>query len=1177
VGNLVHLSQALTLSWDDCRLLLDSFEDCAIAMLEPEGLVATWNEGAKKLMGYTADDIIGRHFSAFYTAEDAALDKPERELAMAREIGKTVHEGFRVRKDGRRVWAQVTTTALRDAAGRLHGYAQVTRDITEKHKVDEERRRTAEEELRRSQERLRLLVESVSDYAIFMVDVAGHVTTWNKGAEKNLGYSADEVLGKHFSAFFPEESLQNASPERELTLARLHGRFEEEDWRVRKDGSRFWANVTTTAIHDSAGELVGFAKVTRDLTVRVEGERMARELVREQAARAAAEAAEVRLKESELRYRALSQRLSVILEGVADGISVQDRSGRVVFVNTAAARSSGFESAEAFVNMPPGEVLNHFEISDEHGVLLDHAELPGRRVLAGEPFASRLLRVRHKHSGRTRWSMVQAAPVFDANDEPELAVNIWHDVTEQRRAEEHDRYLTRAAAALAETLDYGRMLATLASVLVPGLSDWCAIHMLEDDELRQVTVAHVDPEKVRYAEEFGRRYPPSAAQSRGVWKVLRSGEPELYPHVSDELVRLAARDPEHLRMLREAGMKSAMIVPISLHERALGTISLVSASEGRSYDERDLSLAMELGKRAGQALENARLFAAERRARADVALLAEAGEVFAGAVSYEQMLEKIAQIARPTLGDFAFFDLVEGAMVRRTARALDPKVEAIIKPTEWVRSDRKDLNLCALSSGESALHSHIDDAWIERVAEGPEHASLLRLLELSSMVTVPLRSRGALLGSLTLCFGSSRRHHTVHDLELAEELARRAAISITQVRLFAEAREAARRAEEANRVKDEFLATVSHELRTPLNAILGWASVICSRSGDPQSVIKASEVIHRNALAQSKIVDDILDVSRIVSGKLRLDMNLVDLGTVIRDAVEVVRPAALGKGLTISLRVPGPCLLLGDRDRLQQVVWNLLSNAVKFSHPGGSIEVSLTEHGKTVDVAVADSGRGIDPLFLPHVFDRFKQEDSSTTRRVGGLGLGLAIVRHLVELHGGSVFVESDGLGAGATFVITLPVRTDAPTQPEHASPASLSPSAGAQETGALVGVRVLVVDDEADARELLQTVLHDEGAIVETASSAAEGLAALPRFLPHVLVSDIGMPEEDGYAFLRKVRKLERERGGNAPAVALTAYTRDVDRIAALDAGFTNHLGKPIDPRALIAVVASLANLARS
>ena len=376
------------------------------------------------------------------------------------------------------------------------------------------------------------------------------------------------------------------------------------------------------------------------------------------------------------------------------------------------------------------------------------------------------------------------------------------------------------------------------------------------------------------------------------------------------------------------------------------------------------------------------------------------------------------------------------------------------------------------------------------------------------------------------------------------------------------------RAEEAGRLKDEFLATVSHELRTPLNAILGWAHVL-RRTGltDPRER-HAVEVIERNALAQAHVIDDLLDVSRIITGKLRLDVHPLMPSTVVEAAIESLKPMAEAKGVQLDSVLDsraGP--ISGDPARLQQVVWNLLSNGIKFTPKGGRVEVRLERVDSSVEITVADNGEGITPEFLPHVFDRFRQFDSSIVRRTSGLGLGLAIVRHLVELHAGFVMAESAGKGQGSNFTVRLPLR---PIRARHVAPEKDAP--GERAIGAmpdLSGIRVLVVDDENDTRDLLREVLEACGADVRDASSSEQAVAIVKEWVPGAIVSDIGMPGEDGYTFIRRIREWERQSGFRIPAVALTAYARSEDRIRALLAGYQVHVAKPIDPMEFALVVA--------
>lgn len=659
---------------------MESVVDYGILMLDARGRITSWNLGAERIHGYKAHEILGQHVSVFYPREDIAGGRCDRDLKVAAEQGRFEDEGWRLRADGTRFRANVVLTAVRDASEALVGFAHVTRDLTE--------RRKTEEQLRHSEDRLRLLIASVSDYAIFVLDPNGRVATWNLGAERLKGYTADEIIGQHFSRFYPPEDVAAGKCEMELEVAAAVGRFEDEGWRVRKDGSLFWANVIITALREDDA-LVGFAKVTRDLS-------------------------------------------------------------------------------------------------------------------------------------------------------------------ERKRHEEERVVLAEAQAAR----------------------------------------------------------------------------------------RAAEEKEDHARQLAE-------------------------------------------------------------------------------------------------------------------------------------------------------------------------------------------------------------------DLRIARD-----------------------RAEEAGRLKDEFLATVGHELRTPLSAILGWGRMLQSGALTPAKVTNAIDAIVRNAVAQQQIVDDLLDVSRIVSGQLRIDVDLIDIGQVVTAAVDSIRSSAEIKGVAIDLSSsPEAGVVKGDIGRLQQVMWNLLSNALKFTPRGGHVHLRLRRLDSTVEIEVADNGRGITPEFLPHVFERFVQQDGSNSRRVGGLGLGLAIVKHLVELHGGTVEAHSEGIGHGATFIVRLPlapVRSSslvrsAENAPEGKTEAMTYPAE-------LRGLSILVVDDEPDARHLVQSVLESGGAKVRLAASATEALDMIRTVPPDVIVSDLGMPEVDGYEFIRRLRELPREQGGRTPAVALTAYARSDDRRKALLSGFQNHASKPMDPQELVFVVANLA-----
>jgi len=408
---------------------------------------------------------------------------------------------------------------------------------------------------------------------------------------------------------------------------------------------------------------------------------------------------------------------------------------------------------------------------------------------------------------------------------------------------------------------------------------------------------------------------------------------------------------------------------------------------------------------------------------------------------------------------------------------------------------------------------------------------------------------------------------------LQAEVEERRRIEAERLALLVSEQNARAHAEAVNRLKDEFLATLSHELRTPLNAILGWSHLLASGKTDTSMVDRAIGVIRNNAMAQSQLIEDILDVSRIIGGKLRLNIGPVQLADVIEAALDSVSPAAQAKAIAIEREIEDVQPIAGDQDRLQQVVWNLLSNAVKFTPREGRVTVRLSARGDDVILSVADTGIGIAPEFLAYVFDRFSQADASATRRHGGLGLGMAIVRHLVELHGGTVCADSAGENQGATFTLVLPARSEVrPSSEQHSGH---SGEAAAHDLPHLDDVGVMVVDDDTDSRSFLCELLANQGARVSSASSAEEALDTFGRVRPDVIVSDIGLPGEDGYTLIRRVRALASQDGGNTPAVALTAYVRYQDANAALAAGYHRHIRKPVVISELIAAVAELATKA--
>jgi PAS domain S-box-containing protein len=692
--------------------------------------------------------------------------------------------------------------------------------------------------------------------------------------------------------------------------------------------------------------------------------------------------------------------LVTTLRSIGDAVIATDAKGQVTFMNPIAETLTGWLEADA-----RGRLLDEvFCIFSEQ--TLAPVESPVTKVLREGTVVGM---ANHTLLRSKRGIEIpiddSGAPIRGEAGQIRGVVLVFRDVTHEKRERVRREFLAKAGETLVSSLDYESTLATVVRFAVPTLADWCAVELLDPGAKasRQVAVAHVDENKVRFARQLGERYPPDPNAPTGVPNVLRTGQSELYTEIPQEILERGARDAEHLRIIRDLQLRSAMVVPLRTRGRTFGALTFIYADSGRRYSPDDLAFAEDFARRAAMAIENA----------------------------------------------------------------------LALKDTEAAR--------------------------------------------------------------------------------IREQMLRSAA-------------------ELANRAKDEFLATVSHELRTPLSAILGWA-VMLRRRKLPEEIDRPLATIERNARLQTKLIEDVLDISRIISGKLVLNVGLTKIGDTVTAAVETVAPSAALKSIEITTELPEPELTtMADTDRLQQVVWNLLSNAVKFTPKGGRVSIRAERRGSDVCILVRDSGEGVRRAMLPFLFEPFRQADASTTRRHGGLGLGLAIVRQLVLAHGGSVEADSDGEGKGATFTVLIP---------ELAAIPAISAGSGAgwgggvgepvEEASRLDGLRLLVIDDEPDALELVSEVLREQGAEIHAAASARQALEALPDLKPHVVVSDIGMPEMDGIALIRAIRSLPADRGGGTPAIALTAFARAEDVERALTAGYQMHLTKPVEIAPLARAVARL------
>lgn len=821
----------------------------------------------------------------------------------------------------------------------------------------------AEAALQESEQRYRLLVEGSADYAMFLLDAHGDVTSWNAGAEKLLGYREDEVIGQHLSRFFTPEDVAAGRPEEEIALAASAGRSNSEGWRVRRDGSRFYAHGFVRAVRDGKN-LRAYAKIMHDVT---------------------------------LRHRA-EQRLTM-----------QYTVSRVL------AEANGM-----------GEAIPRL-VEAICGTL-------------GWDFG-------------TLWELDERSQLL-------RCVELWH----------------------------------APGAMYPQLTALC----------RSLTFAR------------GVGLPGRVWERQGpIWVTDITSD--------DKFPRASAASAE--------GLQAAFAIPLRLGDEILGVFEFFShAMQGP--DTEVLALMTAVANQLGQFIERQRAEAALRESAARTRAIVDTAVDAIITIDEQGIIES----ANPA---------VERLFGRSRDELIGEHVKVLMPPPQPHDGDESLASYLLAGQGTAP--------GIGREVMGARKDGSTFPLELS-VSEVRLNDRRIFTG-------------------IARDISERKQAEEQRAAALQRERQARQDAEEASRTKDEFLAVISHELRTPLTPILTWSRLLRAGKLDAAATERALDAVERAARSQAQLIEDLLDVSRITSGKLRLEVRPIELVPVVEAAVESVRPAADAKGIRLQLVLDRNAgIVSGDPERLQQVVWNLLSNAIKFTPRAGRVEVRLRRFSGHVEIVVSDTGQGINPQFLPHVFERFRQADSSTTRTYGGLGLGLAIVRHLVELHGGVVRADSPGENQGATFVVELPLAT-LPATVERARPVAVEAAPPMDATPRLQELKILVVDDEPDTLEMLRTVLEQAGAEVRTAASTREALAALGTWQPDVLIADIGMPGEDGYSLIRQVRALSPERGGYIPAVALTAYARVEDRLKVLSSGFQMHVPKPVEPAELVAITATLSD----
>jgi PAS domain S-box-containing protein len=1272
------------------RLLVEGVQDYAIFMLDPQGRVVSWNKGAGRLKGYTADEIIGSHFSRFYLPEDIARNHPQEELEIAVQVGRYEEEGWRLRKDGSQFWANVVITALYDR-GELIGFAKVTRDLTSRREAEVARQRliqaeAARAEAERTAETLRNL-QSVSEVAlahpvldeflpellarlqrVLQVDTA--VILLLEGAEFRVrgavGFDGDTYLGRRT----PRDSGFAGRVAREAQPVILTEAPEDEaiSPMLRQRGVQSLLGVPLLV----EGRVTGVLHVGTETPHQFTSEQSAfLQLVADRAALAIENAHLYReTREAEDRLFLLAEASSTLLPRLDDSSTVPtllDLAQRLLQADAYALwrldREDGLwriiahaNLSEEYIQSAIGGALQlgnrPFFVTD---VLADPRLSTRRESYEQEGIRSLLccpLWVDGEGAGTIVFYQRQSHVFTDADLRVAAALGSLAGAamtttelygaqkrlqSETEESRQRLGFLAEASRILASSLDYEDTLKRLADLLVPHLADWCTVHLMGDDGvLRLVAVSHADPAKLEWAKSVPQR-PYDADAPRGLPNVMRTGQAELYPEISDAMLVQSARDPEELKILRKVGFSSCMIVPLQVRDRVLGGITLISAESGGHYDQSALAFAEDLARRAADAIDNAQLYrnaqAALEESRQSAAraqrliessiigllvttpegVLTEANDAFLRLVHRSR--------AELSAGTLRWEDLIAPDFRRAAQEALEQLCATGVGTPFELELQRSDGLRVPVLVGTADFDDRSDEAVTfvldlteqRRLAEGVryamEHAHCLLWHAYVEAAEPPRRpfewdvrffdqQAAQRFLPLQLNPGESyveafRRHKPREDRHAVNRTVRAAleanrsgyeqeyrceradgvmrwlqertyleqigpgrwravgvCTDITQRKeLEEELRGRLGELAEAARRKDEFLAMLAHELRNPLGAVSNAVYVLEQPVQSESARARAVRVLQRQITHQTRMVDDLLDVSRIQRGLLELRRARLDLLALIAETAEDWRATLEQERIRFSQETPpGPLWVDGDATRLSQVIDNLLSNAVKFTGSGGQIRIRVERTGAEVAIHVSDSGAGIEAALLPHVFDTFTQADRTLARSRGGLGLGLAIVRGIAALHGGSVGAASAGPGQGATLTMRLPLLAAA--EVADAAPVALTSSAG--------GRRILIIEDNHDAAETLRDILEGDGHTVTVAYSGAIGVEAARRCRPDVVLCDIGLPGMDGYAVAETLRDDLRLTGTRL--IAVTGYGQEDDRERTRQAGFEAHLTKPID-----------------
>ena len=1102
------------------RRVVASSPDC-IKILDLDGNLLAMNEGGQKVLEIVdVTPHLGTCWTGWWEGSTSYEDA-RRAVEKAQQGSTGRFEAFANTFGGTPKWWDVTVSPILGADGKPEKLLSVSRDITEG-KLAAIQVAESERQLRLLSEQRRLALDS-AQMGWWHVDLV----TGELHMDKRFRaiFDVDEQNGSY------EHVLQRIHPEdRSRVDAAVQAAVRPVDpvpyaveYRVvHRDGSLHWvAAKGQTAYHgeDSGRRAVGFAGTMADIT-------------HEKAAHEA-------LRESEAKYRSI---FTSIDQGYCVIKVIFNDAGQptdylFLEINPAFEQQTGLKNAA-------GKRMR--ELAPEHEE--DWFKIYGHVATTGLP-----TRFEAEAAALGRWYDVHASRL-DHGDERRVAI-VFTDITERRANEEalrireaSSRFLADLGETTRQTTDPDAVLGVVVDALRAHLqADRCAyVEVEEDQDAITIRYDRVDPTGDTRSlagqyrlHDFGQQMAP----------MLRSGQTVVITDFSADAQFADAKDG-----MATVGVASLVNVPLVKAGRLVAVLA-VNAARPRRWKADEVALIEAVAERSWGEVERSRV---------------------AQALAFERhQLQLIFRESPAAMTVWRGEDLV--------FERVNPEYQDIFRGRQLV--GRPLLEACPELAGQG-----FDDLLREVLHTGRPFVGREVLAKIQKDKDGPIEDHYFDFSYLQITDPAGRPWGVYdHAVDVTDRVVARLAVEQAQRDLrqaladrqqLLEAEQAARaEAERVGRLKDEFLATLSHELRTPLNAILGWAQVLRGDPANVEDVEAGLATIERNAKAQTQIIEDLLDMSKIISGKVRLDVQSLHLDQVVTAAVDTMRPAAAAKGIRLQALIdPQASMISGDPNRLQQVFWNLLTNAIKFTPKEGKVQMVLERFNSLLEVSVGDTGEGIAPEFLPYVFDRFRQQDATTTRRHGGLGLGLAIVKQLVELHGGSINVASQGVGHGTTFCVKLPLSAVQPARveadPERRHPQSEADLAAAvpAELLNLAGIKVLVVDDELDARLLVKRLLEDRQATVHDAGSVREALTLFHAERPDVLVSDIGMPGEDGYSLIHKVRALKAEEGGRTPALALTAYARAEDRLKAVLAGFELHLSKPVSAVELLAFVVKLA-----